>query len=102
VIQANNICASAGGFDAAWEEARRKAGGIFIAAIVFFLLYVANFAGSLLGSIVGTVAQVVAHFPHLHDSGGLHRRGGRLGGAQASINAARSFPLPTAILALSS
>ncbi len=103
VIQANNIWRERpGGFDAAWEEARRKAGGIFIAAIgFFFLLYVANFAGSLLGSIVGTVAQVVAAFFLIYTIPAASI-GGADGSAalQASINAARSFPLPTAILAL--
>jgi hypothetical protein len=103
VIQANNIWRERpGGFDAAWEEARRKAGGIFIAAIGFyFILYFASFAGSLLGSIVGTVAQIIAAFFLIYTIPAASI-GGAAGSAalQASINAARSFPLPTAILAL--
>lgn len=58
VIAANNVWRQTRrGFDDAWEEGRHKAGGILIATIGFyFLLYVAQYAGTLLGS---TVLQIV-------------------------------------------
>lgn len=38
-------------FEMSWEEARRKAGGIIVAAIGFwFLFYIAQYVGALLGS----------------------------------------------------
>lgn len=64
VIQANNIQRGfKTGFDDAWEDARRKAGGILMAAIGFqFLVYVGVYVGSLLGNLVGIVLQLVAYF----------------------------------------
>lgn len=65
VIAANNVWRlGRTTFDDAWEEGRRKTGGILIAAIGFyFLLYVAQYAGMLLGSpIVQIVLQLVVAF----------------------------------------
>jgi len=51
VIQANNIARGyRAGFDDAWEEARRKAGGILLAAIGFqFVTWFAGYVGGFLG-----------------------------------------------------
>lgn len=65
VIAANNVWRRrATGFDEAWEEGRRKAGGILVATIGFyFLIYVAQYAGSLLGSVIlQIVLQLVVAF----------------------------------------
>lgn len=64
IIQADDIIrAKSGAFDAAWEEARRKAGGIILAVVGFwFLLYVAQFAGALVGLIGQVVLMLVAAF----------------------------------------
>lgn len=64
VIQANNIQRGfKTGFDDAWEEGRRKAGGILMAAIGFqFLAYVGIYIGSLIGSAVGIVLELIAYF----------------------------------------
>ncbi len=64
VIQASNIQRGfKTTFDDAWEEARRKAGGILMAAIgLQFLVYVAIYIGSLLGSAATIVLQMIAYF----------------------------------------
>lgn len=65
VIAANNVWRGRRAtFDEAWEEGRHKAGGILIAAIGFyFLIYVGQYAGSLLGSaVLQIVLQLVAAF----------------------------------------
>lgn len=65
VIQANNVArGSKAGFDDAWEETRRKAGGILLAAIGFqFVAFAAAFIGGLLGSgILQIGLQVIAYF----------------------------------------
>jgi hypothetical protein len=64
VIGANNVWRTRRAtFDEAWEEGRHKAGGILIAAIGFyFLVYVAQYAGSLLGVIAQIVLQLVVAF----------------------------------------
>lgn len=53
-----------GTFDGAWEEARRKAGGIIVAAIGFwFLIYIAIDIGALVGStVVLVVLELLAAF----------------------------------------
>lgn len=58
IIQANNIARGAkAGFDDAWEEGKRKAGNIILAAIGFqFIVYVAQYAGTLIAPIFGGVA----------------------------------------------
>jgi hypothetical protein len=65
VIGANNVWRNRRStFDEAWEEGRRKAGGILIATIGFyFLVYIAQYAGSLFGSVALQIAlQLVAAF----------------------------------------
>ena len=65
VIGANNVWRGRRAtFDEAWEEGRQKAGGILIATIGFyFLVYVAGYAGSLLGSAALQIAlQLVVSF----------------------------------------
>ena len=65
VIAANNVWRGRRtGFDEAWEEGRLKAGGILIATIGFyFLIYVAQYAGQLIGStILQLVLEVVVAF----------------------------------------
>jgi hypothetical protein len=65
VIGANNVWRGRRAtFDEAWEEGRQKAGGILIAAIGFyFLLYVAQYAGQLLGSaVIQIVLQLIVAF----------------------------------------
>ena len=65
VIQANSIARGyRAGFDDAWEETRRKAGGILLAAIGFqFVVFAAAFIGGLLGSgILQIGLQLIAYF----------------------------------------
>ena len=64
VIQANNIVRGyRGGFDEAWEETRRKAGGILLAAIGFqFVTFAAAYIGTLLGGGISLVLQILAYF----------------------------------------
>lgn len=65
VIQANNIARGHNGnFDEAWEETRRKAGGILLAAIGFqFVTFAAAYIGQFLGSgIISLLLQLVAYF----------------------------------------
>jgi hypothetical protein len=65
VIQSNNIARGVrAGFDDAWEETRRKAGGILLAAIGFqFVVFAAAFIGGLLGSgILQIGLQLIAYF----------------------------------------
>ena len=65
VIAANNVWRGRrAGFDEAWEEGRLKAGGILIATIGFyFLIYVAQYAGQLIGStLLQLVLEIVVAF----------------------------------------
>ena len=65
VIQANNIARGyRAGFDDAWEEARRKAGGIILAAIGFqFVTWFAGYLGGFLGiAALSYVLQAIAYF----------------------------------------
>jgi len=64
IIQADHVIrAKAGAFDTAWEEARSKAGGIILAVVGFwFVLYVAQFAGTLIGLIAQIVLMLLAAF----------------------------------------
>jgi hypothetical protein len=64
VIQANNIARGyRAGFDEAWEETRRKAGGILLAAIGFqFVTFAAAYIGTLLGGGISLVLQILAYF----------------------------------------
>ena len=65
VIAANNVWRrQRATFDEAWEEGRRKAGGILVAAIGFyFLIYVAGYIGGFVGSsILQIVLQLIVAF----------------------------------------
>lgn len=65
VIAANNVWRRGRTtFDEAWEDARHKVGGILIATIGFyFILYVAQYVGMLLGSAIVQIAlQLVVAF----------------------------------------
>jgi len=65
VIEANNIARGyKTGFDDAWEETRRKAGGILMAALGFqFVVYAAGYIGGLLGSQILQIGlQLLAYF----------------------------------------
>jgi hypothetical protein len=64
VIQANNIVRGyRGGFDDAWEESRRKAGGIILAAIGFqFIVWAAGYVTGILGGGVQLAVELVVYF----------------------------------------
>jgi len=64
VIQASNAWRGRRAtFDEAWEEARRKGGGILIAAIGFiFVISVAGYAAALVGATIGIFLELVAAF----------------------------------------
>jgi hypothetical protein len=65
VIQANNIARGyRGGFDESWDETRRKAGGILLAAIGFqFVTFAAAYIGQFLGiGLLSIALQLVAYF----------------------------------------
>jgi hypothetical protein len=65
IIQADQLERGLRGtFDGAWEDARHKAGGIIVAAIGFwFLVWIAQYIGALLGSLSFQVAlMLVAAF----------------------------------------
>lgn len=103
VIQANNIQRGfRTGFDDAWEEGKRKASGIILAAIGFqFLVYVAAYIGSVLGSIVGIVLQLAAYF-FLILTIPAAAIGGLPGGLaiSGSVRAVRANPLACVVLAV--
>lgn len=90
-------------FDEAWEEGRRKAGGILLATIGFyFLLWVAQYAGMLLGSAIAQIVlQLVAAFFLIYTIPAA-AIGGMPGNYAigASFRAVRSSLLGTAILAI--
>jgi ABC-type phosphate transport system permease subunit len=64
VIQASNAWRGRKAtFDEAWEEGKRKSGGILMAAIGFlFMIWVAAFIGSMLGTILGIFLELIAAF----------------------------------------
>ncbi len=105
IIQANNIARGyKTKFDDAWDEARRKAGGIFIAAIGFqFVVWVAAYAGSLLSVVpfLQIVLQLLAYF-FLILTIPAAAIGGLPGGLalSGSIRAVRGNPVPCLILAI--
>ncbi|MBV8636874.1 MAG: hypothetical protein JO322_02250 [Candidatus Eremiobacteraeota bacterium] len=105
IIQANNIARGyKTKFDDAWVEARRKAGGIFIAAIGFqFIVWVAAYAGSLLSVIpfLQIALQLLAYF-FLILTIPAAAIGGLPGGLalSGSIRAVRANPLPCLVLAI--
>ena len=103
VIQANNIQRGyRGSFDDAWEEGRRRAGGILLAAIGFqFLVFVAAYIGSVVGNTIGIVLQLLAYF-FLILTIPAAAIGGLPGGLaiSGSIRAVRSNPLACLVLAI--
>lgn len=105
IIQANNIARGyKTKFDDAWEEARRKAGGIFIAAIGFqFIVYVAAYVGSLLSIVpfLQIALQLLAYF-FLILTIPAAAIGGLPGGLalSASMRAVRGNPIPCLVLAI--
>ena len=105
IIQANNIARGyKTKFDDAWDEGRRKAGSILIAAIGFqFVVWVAAYAGSLLSFIpyLQLVLQLVAYF-FLILTIPAAAIGGLPGGLalSGSIRAVRAHPVPCLVLAI--
>lgn len=104
VIAANNVWRRGRTtFDEAWEEGRHKAGGILIATIGFyFLVYVAQYAGQLLGSaILQIVLQLIVAFFLIYTIPAA-AIGGMPGNFAigASFRAVRANPLGTAVLAI--
>ena len=106
VIAANNVWRGRrAGFDEAWEEGRLKAGGILIATIGFyFLIYVAQYAGQLIGStILQLVLEVVVAFFLIYTipAAAIGGMPGNLA-IGASFRAVRENLLGAAILAIAS
>ena len=104
IVQANNIDRGhRAGFDDAWEETRKKAGGILIAAIGFqFVIYIASYVGALLpipnlGVVLGMAAAYFLIFTMPAAS-----IGGLPGGLaiSGSIRAVRNNPLAALLLAI--
>jgi hypothetical protein len=88
-------------FDEGWTEARRKGGEILTASMGFtFVLYLASFAGSLVGPLAPILIAVAIYF--LIYTIPAAAVGGVPGGAalQVSIERARYNPLPTIIVAV--
>jgi hypothetical protein len=103
IIQANDIWRrQRGGFDDAWEEGRRKFGGIALAAIGFqFVVWAASYIGSFVGGAVGLVLGAIAAFFLIYTipSAAI----GGLPGALAisgSIRGVRAEPIGSIILAV--
>ncbi len=105
IIQANNVARGyKAKFDDAWDEARRKAGSIFIAAIGFqFIVWVAAYAGSLLSVIplLQIALQLLAYF-FLILTMPAAAIGGLPGGLalSGSFRAVRANPVPCLVLAV--
>jgi hypothetical protein len=88
-------------FDDGWNEARRKGGEILTAAMGFtFVLYLASYAGTLVGPLTPVLLAVAIYF--LIYTIPAAAIGGVPGGAalQVSIERARYNPLPTIIVAV--
>lgn len=64
IVQADEIERGLRGtFDSAWENSRRKAAGIIVAAIGFwFIIYIAQYAGSIFGLTAEILLMLVAAF----------------------------------------
>ncbi len=93
----------AASFDRGWDEARRRGGDIFFAAIGFtLLLSVAQYVGTLLGAIAFVLMALVFYF--LIWALPAAAVGGIPGGAaiQVSIDRVRSAPLAAGIVAAAS
>ncbi len=103
-IQANNIARGyKATFDDAWEEGRRKAGGILLAAVGFqFMTQVAAYIGSILGlGFIAIVLQLAAYFFLIYTIPAA-AIGGLPGGLalSGSIRAVRENPIASIILAV--
>jgi hypothetical protein len=88
-------------FDDGWNEARRKGGEILTAAMGFtFVIYLAQFAGTLIGVLANVLLAVALYF--LIYTIPAAAIGGVPGGAalQISIERARYHPLPTIVVAI--
>jgi len=103
IIQADQIERGLRGtFDSAWEDSRRKAAGIIIAAIGFWLVVsVGQYVGAIFGLTAEILLMLVAAFFLIYTIpasaiGGLP---GSLAMA-ASIRAVRADPIGSAILAI--
>jgi hypothetical protein len=102
IIQANNIERGYhGGFDDAWEESRRKSGGIILAAIGFqFIAWAAQYVSSVLGPLQIAVQLIVYFFLILTIPAAAI--GGLPGGLaiSGSWRAVRANPLACVVLAV--
>lgn len=102
IIQADSVERGLRGtFEAAWEEGRRKASGIILAAIGFWFLYwIAGYIGAMIGSLtIAAVLSLVAAFFLIYTIPAAAIGG--LPGSLAiggSIRAARAEPFGAAIL----
>lgn len=88
-------------FDDGWNDARRKGGDMLFATMGFaFVIYVASYAGSIVGSF-GLILMLVAVFFLIYTIAAA-AIGGIPGGAaiSASIERARANPLPTLVVAI--
>lgn len=104
VIAANDVWRRrAANFDQAWEEGRRKVGGILIATIGFyFLVYAAGYIGSLMGiPLLQIGLQLVVAFFLIYTipAAAIGGMPGNLA-IGASFRAVRANPLGAAILAI--
>ena len=103
VIQASNIWRDRdGSLSAAWDDARRKAGGILMAAVGFtFVIFAARLVGGLFGDAAAYVLQLLAAVFLIYTIpaaaiGGLP---GQLA-LSASIRGVRNQPVASLVLAL--
>ncbi len=87
---------------AAWDQARRKARDIIITVIGFlFLTYVAGLIGSIAGPIGAYVLTALAVWAFIYAIPAAAVGGVPSGGAfSVSLQAARRYPLATAVLAI--
>ncbi len=95
------------GLRAAWEQTRRRAGDIFIAVIgFFFLIYVAQLIGGIIGGIVrvpyiSLALGALAVWAFIYAIPAAAIGGIPAGGAfSRSLQSARRYPLSTAILVI--
>ena len=104
IIQANNIARGyKSNFDDAWEETRRKAGGILLAAVGFiFISQLGPYIGQIIPiPLLGTILELAAYFFLIFAMpaaaiGGLP---GTLA-ISGSVTTVRNNPIPAVILAL--
>lgn len=92
---------------AAWNSARRKAGDILIAVVgFFFLLYVAQLIGNAIGGMlrlpfIGEALGALAVWAFIYSIPAVAMGGVPAGGSfSTSLQTARRYPLPTAILTI--